>query len=67
MSPAVAARTYDLPAALHACVVVAEQRLPPVPGGPTALVHELRRGSVVFGGEAAELRGRTAAHGEDAR
>jgi branched-chain amino acid transport system ATP-binding protein len=37
-------------------VVVAEQRLPPwlrdVPG---VLVHELRRGTVVFGGEAAEL------------
>lgn len=56
MSPAVAARTYGLLSRLDACVVVAEQRLPPelrdVPG---VLVHELRRGTVVFGGEAAEL------------
>ncbi|WEH19090.1 ATP-binding cassette domain-containing protein [Streptomyces sp. VNUA24] len=56
MSPAVAARTYHLLSRLDACVVVAEQRLPPglrdVPG---VLVHELRRGTVVFAGEAAEL------------
>ncbi|MDX3523786.1 ATP-binding cassette domain-containing protein [Streptomyces scabiei] len=56
MSAAVAARTYHLLSRLDACVVVAEQRLPPglreVPG---VLVHELRRGTVVFGGEAAEL------------
>ncbi|MFE7762472.1 ABC transporter ATP-binding protein [Streptomyces sp. NPDC057438] len=56
MSPAVAAHTYALLGRLDACVVVAEQRLPPglrdVPG---VLVYELRRGTVVFGGEAAEL------------
>ncbi|MDN3022043.1 ATP-binding cassette domain-containing protein [Streptomyces sp. S.PB5] len=55
MSPSVAARTYDLLSGLHACVVVAEQRLPPVLHGRPALVHELRRGTVVFSGEAAEL------------
>lgn len=56
MSPAVAARTYELLSGLDACVVVAEQRLPPglrdVPG---VLVYELRRGALAFGGEAAEL------------
>ncbi|MFE7838988.1 ABC transporter ATP-binding protein [Streptomyces sp. NPDC057474] len=55
MSPAVAARTYELLSGLDACVVVAEQRLPPglrdVPG---VLVYELRRGALAFGGEAAE-------------
>ena len=56
MSPAVADRTYELLRGLDACVVVAEQRLPPVLRGRAALVYELRRGSVVFGGEAAELR-----------
>ncbi|MES5822555.1 ATP-binding cassette domain-containing protein [Streptomyces sp. RG80] len=55
MSPAVAARTYDLLSGLDACVVVAEQRLPPVPHGRATLVYELRRGTVVFSGEAAEL------------
>ncbi|BFO20261.1 hypothetical protein SHKM778_66490 [Streptomyces sp. KM77-8] len=55
MSPAVAARTYALLAALDACVVVAEQRLPPALYGLPALVYELRRGAVVFAGEAAEL------------
>jgi branched-chain amino acid transport system ATP-binding protein len=55
MSPTVAARTYDLLSGLDACVVVAEQRLPPVLRGRTALVYELRRGTVVFSGEAAEL------------
>ncbi|MEV0642166.1 ATP-binding cassette domain-containing protein [Streptomyces sp. NPDC050619] len=55
MSPTVAARTYELLGSLDACVVVAEQRLPPVPHGRTALVYELRRGAVVFSGEAAEL------------
>jgi branched-chain amino acid transport system ATP-binding protein len=55
MSPAVAARTYDLLADLHACVVIAEQRLPPALHGRPAFVHELRRGTVVFSGEAAEL------------
>ncbi|MGW7207716.1 ATP-binding cassette domain-containing protein [Streptomyces sp. NPDC054837] len=55
MSPTVAARTYDLLSGLDACVVVAEQRLPPVPHDRTAVVYELRRGTVVFSGEAAEL------------
>ncbi|MET7488882.1 ATP-binding cassette domain-containing protein [Streptomyces sp. NPDC005538] len=55
MSPGVAAHTYDLLAGLDACVVIAEQRLPPVLRGRTALVYELRRGTVAFGGEAAEL------------
>lgn len=57
MSPAVAARTYALLAALDACVVVAEQRLPPALHGLRALVYELRRGTVVFAGEASELGG----------
>jgi len=57
MSPAVAAHTYGLLSALDACVIVAEQRLPPVLHGQRALVYELRRGAVVFGGEAAELAG----------
>jgi branched-chain amino acid transport system ATP-binding protein len=56
MSPTVAARTYELLSALHACVVVAEQRLPPVLHGRPALVYELRRGAVVFSGEASEPR-----------
>ena len=38
MSPAVAARTYTLLAALDACVVVAEQRLPPLLQGRPAVV-----------------------------
>ncbi|WP_328679553.1 ATP-binding cassette domain-containing protein [Streptomyces sp. NBC_00322] len=57
MSPPVAARTYELLRALDAAVVVAEQRLPPGIGdgrGPV-LVHELRRGTVAFSGEPAEL------------
>lgn len=57
MSPAVAARTYHLLAGLDACVVLAEQRLPPplrAPMDRTVLFHELRRGTVVFSGEAAE-------------
>ncbi|CAL9412523.1 High-affinity branched-chain amino acid transport ATP-binding protein LivF [Streptomyces sp. enrichment culture] len=54
MSPPVAARTYALLAALDACVVVAEQRLPPALRGRPALVYELRRGAVVFAGEAGE-------------
>ncbi|MFF7896775.1 ABC transporter ATP-binding protein [Streptomyces sp. NPDC007907] len=57
MSPPVAARTYELLAALDACVVLAEQRLPPALRGRPALVYELRRGAVVFAGEAGELRG----------
>ncbi|WP_405874446.1 MULTISPECIES: ATP-binding cassette domain-containing protein [unclassified Streptomyces] len=62
MSPAVAARTYDLLGALDACVVVAEQRLPPglrVRAG--VLVYELRRGAVVFSGEAGERARRSGA------
>jgi branched-chain amino acid transport system ATP-binding protein len=55
MSPAVAARTYELLGALDACVVVAEQRLPPgLRGRATAVVYELRRGTVEFSGEAGE-------------
>ncbi|MFF1452426.1 ATP-binding cassette domain-containing protein [Streptomyces sp. NPDC058274] len=57
MSPAVAARTYELLSGLDACVVVAEQRLPPglrATAPATTYVHELRRGTVVFSGEAAE-------------
>ncbi|RFU87076.1 ATP-binding cassette domain-containing protein [Streptomyces triticagri] len=63
MSPAVAERTYRLLAGLDATVLLAEQRLPPGPqGGATAqrpvIVHELRRGTVVFSGEAAGTRRR---------
>jgi branched-chain amino acid transport system ATP-binding protein len=58
MSPAVAARTYELLAGLDACVVLAEQRLPPVlrvlAGSRLVLVYELRRGSVHFAGETGE-------------
>jgi branched-chain amino acid transport system ATP-binding protein len=64
MSPAVAARTYELLSGLDACVVVAEQRLPPglrEPAGGTTYVHELRRGAVVFSGEAAEAARRPGA------
>ncbi|KOG43448.1 ABC transporter ATP-binding protein [Streptomyces resistomycificus] len=62
MSPTVAARTYALLASLDACVVVAEQRLPPVlRGRAPVVVHELRRGAVVFSGEAGELWTREAA------
>ncbi|WP_435284481.1 ABC transporter ATP-binding protein [Streptomyces koelreuteriae] len=56
MAPPVAARTYELLSALDACVVIAEQRLPPDLRDRPAIVYELRRGSVVFAGEAAELR-----------
>ncbi|GAA0650716.1 ABC transporter ATP-binding protein [Streptomyces thermocarboxydovorans] len=55
MSPAVAARTYELLASLDACVVLAEQRLPPALHGRPAFVYELRRGAVVFAGEAGEV------------
>ncbi|MGK5695526.1 ATP-binding cassette domain-containing protein [Streptomyces sp. URMC 128] len=55
MSPSVAARTYELLGALDACVVVAEQRLPPALRERPAIVYELRRGTVVFAGEAGEL------------
>jgi branched-chain amino acid transport system ATP-binding protein len=62
MSPAVAARTYALLGALDACVVIAEQRLPPAlreRAGRTTYVHELRRGAVVFSGEATETAARS--------
>ncbi|MFD5519407.1 ATP-binding cassette domain-containing protein [Streptomyces sp. NPDC127066] len=62
MSPAVAARTYALLGALDACVVIAEQRLPPAlreRAGLTTYVHELRRGAVVFSGEATETAARS--------
>lgn len=61
MSPAVASRTYDLLSGLseQACVLTAEQRLPPGlrehAGRTAVVVHELRRGEVVFSGEATEL------------
>jgi branched-chain amino acid transport system ATP-binding protein len=57
MAPSVAARTYELLRALDAAVVVAEQRLPPglSSGRMPVIVHELRRGSVVFSGEPTEL------------
>ncbi|WDV50644.1 ATP-binding cassette domain-containing protein [Streptomyces coeruleorubidus] len=55
MSSSVAARTYGLLSALDACVVVAEQRLPPALRDRPVLVYELRRGAVVFAGEASEL------------
>ncbi|WP_200305986.1 ATP-binding cassette domain-containing protein [Streptomyces adelaidensis] len=56
MSPAVATRTYALLGGLDACVVVAEQRLPPaLRETPGVLVYELRRGALAFGGEAREL------------
>jgi branched-chain amino acid transport system ATP-binding protein len=59
MSPAVAARTYQLLAGLGACVVVAEQRLPPaLRERRGVVVYELRRGAVVFSGEAGERRPR---------
>lgn len=60
MSPPVAARTYELLSGLDACVVVAEQRLPPGLRGRAAVVHELRRGAVVFSGEAGEYENRAA-------
>jgi branched-chain amino acid transport system ATP-binding protein len=64
MSPTVAARTYDLLAALDACVVVAEQRLPPgLQDRAPVFVHELRRGTVVFSGEAGELERRARGEG----
>jgi branched-chain amino acid transport system ATP-binding protein len=58
MSPAVSSRTYRLLAALArpggAAVVLAEQRPPPgLP--PGTLLHELRRGTLAFSGEAAEF------------
>jgi branched-chain amino acid transport system ATP-binding protein len=55
MSPTVAARTYELLGGLDACVIVAEQRMPPGLHGKAALVYELRRGEVVFSGEATEV------------
>jgi len=58
MSAPVATRTYDLLASLGACVILAEQRLPPALRGRVTLVYELRRGAVEFGGEPAELEHR---------
>ncbi|MFC7842331.1 ATP-binding cassette domain-containing protein [Streptomyces sp. NPDC057382] len=55
MSPPVAARTYELLSGMDACVVIAEQRLPTALRGRPAFVCELRRGAVVFAGEAGEL------------
>ncbi|NUR04630.1 MAG: ATP-binding cassette domain-containing protein [Streptomyces sp.] len=55
MSPAVAARTYELLGALDACVLIAEQRLPPgLQDRRGVIAYELRRGTVVFSGEAGE-------------
>ncbi|MFE5487206.1 ATP-binding cassette domain-containing protein [Streptomyces sp. NPDC056527] len=57
MSPAVSSRTYALLTSLAGAggaVVLAEQRPPPgLP--PGTLLHELRRGSLAFSGEAAEF------------
>jgi branched-chain amino acid transport system ATP-binding protein len=61
MSPTVAARTYELLSGLDACVIVAEQRLPPGLHDGPALVYELRRGAVVFSGETAEAGASAAA------
>ncbi|MEU5956436.1 ATP-binding cassette domain-containing protein [Streptomyces sp. NPDC047525] len=64
MSPTVASRTYDLLVGLsaRACVLTAEQRLPPGlrehASRTAVVVHELRRGAVVFSGEATELNRR---------
>ncbi|WP_306319388.1 MULTISPECIES: ATP-binding cassette domain-containing protein [unclassified Streptomyces] len=60
MAPPVAARTYALLRALDACVVLAEQRLPPdlrraATKGAAVFVYELGRGAVVFRGEATEI------------
>ncbi|MFE2430002.1 ATP-binding cassette domain-containing protein [Streptomyces sp. NPDC059373] len=59
LSPAAAARTYEVLAALCAegarTVVVAEQRLPAALRPVTAVVYELRRGAVAFRGEPGEL------------
>jgi branched-chain amino acid transport system ATP-binding protein len=62
MSPTVAARTYDLLSHLDACVVVAEQRLPPalLDRPATVVVYRLHRGTVEFSGEAGEFRRREA-------
>ncbi|MCT7357277.1 ABC transporter, partial [Streptomyces sp. 15-116A] len=51
----VASRTYELLASLDACVVLAEQRLPPALHHRPAFAYELHRGTVAFAGEAAEL------------
>lgn len=58
LSPRAAAHAYGALAGLTAdggrTVVVAEQRLPAALRPATAVVHELRRGAVVFTGEPAE-------------
>jgi branched-chain amino acid transport system ATP-binding protein len=63
LSPAAAARMYQRLAALAADVpgggrtlVVAEQRLPEALRPAVTVVHELRRGTVVFSGEPTERR-----------
>ncbi|OEJ27598.1 ABC transporter [Streptomyces agglomeratus] len=62
MAPPLADRTYALLAALAPAttVVLAEQRMPPALLSRTVplpvFVHELRRGAVVFSGEASEPR-----------
>ncbi|MEU9184453.1 ATP-binding cassette domain-containing protein [Streptomyces sp. NPDC048484] len=61
MSPVIAARTYELLSGLDAGVIVAEQRLPPGLRSGTTIVYELRRGAVVFSGEAAETSASAAA------
>ncbi|MQY13162.1 High-affinity branched-chain amino acid transport ATP-binding protein LivF [Streptomyces sp. RB5] len=60
MSADVAARTHALLGELARAgrtVVVAEQSLPPKLAAAASVVHELRRGTVVFSGEPQELRG----------
>jgi branched-chain amino acid transport system ATP-binding protein len=64
MAPAVAERTYTLLAGLAAdgaAVLLAEQQVPDAlvraPATVPVLVHELRRGSVVFSGEAVRRSG----------
>lgn len=56
MSSAVRARTHELLGGLAATVVLAEQSLPPGLAAAATVVHELRRGNVVFSGEPAETR-----------
>lgn len=64
LSPAMATRAYEVLAALCSqgarTVVVAEQRLPAALRPVTAVVHELRRGAVVFSGEPGERAFRAA-------
>ncbi|MGP3984444.1 ATP-binding cassette domain-containing protein [Streptomyces sp. KR80] len=60
MSPGTSARTYELlgeAAAQGRTVIVAEQSLSPALHAVTAVVHVLRRGTVVFSGEPSEVTG----------